>query len=82
VYKANFKPSQVACPFTWNFVYLTDEVRNKIKQSKMPRLAPEEVKPAFEEVAHKAALEKGMRAQLNLSNGSTLGFMQMNRTGQ
>lgn len=31
IYKANFKPSQVACPFTFNFVYLSDEVKEKIQ---------------------------------------------------
>lgn len=61
VYKANFKPSQLACPQTFNFVYITDEVREKINKAKMPRLAAEDAKPTFD-VPHKAALEKGMRA--------------------
>ena len=36
VYKGNFKPSQVACPITFNYVYLTDEIRAKITAEKKP----------------------------------------------
>ena len=39
VYKSNFKPSMVACPKTWNFIYLTDEVKKKIKAEKLPLLS-------------------------------------------
>lgn len=38
VYKANFKPSQVSCPHTYKYVYLTDEVREKIDSEKKPNL--------------------------------------------
>ena len=38
VYKSNFKPSQVACPHTCNFVYLTDQVKSAISKQKKPRL--------------------------------------------
>ena len=46
VYKGNYSPSYVACPITYNFVKLTDEVRAKISAEKKPRLSDE--KPAFE----------------------------------
>lgn len=36
VYKGNYKPSQVACPVTFNYVYLTPEIRAKIDSSKKP----------------------------------------------
>lgn len=48
MYKANFKPSFVACPITWNFVELTDDVKNKIASETKPRLAPDNVGSAFE----------------------------------
>ena len=38
VYKANFKPSQVACPYTSNYVYLTDAVKQMITDEKKPHL--------------------------------------------
>ena len=38
VYKANFKPSQVACPFTSNYVYLTEHVKKAISAKKKPKL--------------------------------------------
>jgi arginine-tRNA-protein transferase len=38
VYKGSFKPSQVLCPHTCNYVYLTDEVREKINKEKFPKL--------------------------------------------
>ena len=38
VYKGNYKPSQVACPVTFNYVYLTPEIRAKIDSSKRPQL--------------------------------------------
>ena len=42
VYKAGYKPSMVTCPFTYNFVYLTEEVKEKIAAEKKPRLVSEE----------------------------------------
>jgi hypothetical protein len=48
----------------------------------MARLSAEGAKCAFDEVTHKVALEKGMRALLHFSDGKILGFMQMNRNGQ
>ena len=38
VYKANFKPSQLACPKTHNYVYITDEVKKLIDENKEPQL--------------------------------------------
>ena len=38
VYKGNYKPSQVLCPVTYNYVYLTEEVKEKIAKEVMPKL--------------------------------------------
>ncbi|CDW88491.1 arginyl-trna--protein transferase 1 [Stylonychia lemnae] len=38
VYKANYKPSQVLCPLTQNYVYLTDEIKSRITAQKLPLL--------------------------------------------
>ena len=38
VYKGTFKPSQVSCPHTHKFVYLSDEVRALIDNQKKPKL--------------------------------------------
>lgn len=38
VYKANFRPAQVSCPHTHNYVYLTDEVKFMINSEKRPKL--------------------------------------------
>eukprot|EP00347_Sterkiella_histriomuscorum_P012879 403366869 len=38
VYKASYKPSQVVCPVTYNYVYLTEEVKEKIAKQKKPLL--------------------------------------------
>ncbi len=32
VYKATYKPSQVLCPVTHNYVYLTEEVKKMIEK--------------------------------------------------
>jgi len=52
VYKGNFKPSQVACPHTSNFVYLTDAVRQMIDIEKKPKLF-EQVKALVESESYK-----------------------------
>ena len=80
VYKANFKPCQVACPVTWNFVYLTDEVKQKIRESKLPKLSDQP--QAFEEADKKTLMEKGMRTVLKLDSGQELTFMTLNKAGQ
>ena len=49
VYKASFKPSQVLCPFTYNYVYLTDEVRDLISKEIKPLLCIE--KPIIKEMS-------------------------------
>ena len=66
VYKANFKPAQVACPKTWNFVYLTDEVKKKISSEKFPQLSD---KPPMFEVEKRVALEKGLRSEIKMKTG-------------
>ena len=68
VYKANFKPCQLACPHTWKFVPLTDEVKQKIASERMPRLSEVDQLPVYS-VDKKIALEKGLRAELQLSDG-------------
>lgn len=41
VYKANYRPSQVLCPVTYNYAYLTEEVKQKIDKEVMPQLSEE-----------------------------------------
>ena len=79
VYKANFKPAMVACPKTWNFVLLTEEVKKKINDAKWPQLSDQP--PAYE-VDKRVALEKGLRSELKLATGQTLNFMNLNPAGQ
>ena len=50
IYKASYKPSQVLCPHTFNYVYLTDEVKEKISKSKFPKLC--EDKPLIKELSY------------------------------
>ncbi len=38
VYKATYKPSQVLCPVTYNYVYLIDEVKDRISKEILPKL--------------------------------------------
>lgn len=38
VYKSNFKPSQVACPHTFQYVYLDTAAKERIKSEKKPIL--------------------------------------------
>lgn len=38
VYKASYKPSQVLCPHTYNWVYLTEEVKERITKTKWAKL--------------------------------------------
>ena len=44
VYKASYKPSQVLCPVTYNYVELTEEVKEKISMAKMPKLCMDKLK--------------------------------------
>jgi hypothetical protein len=44
VYKASYKPSQVLCPVTYNYVELTEEVKEKISKAKMPKLCMDKPK--------------------------------------
>ena len=69
----------MACPKTWNFVPLTEEVKKKIDDAKFPQLSDEP--PAYE-VDRKVAMEKGMRSELKLEDGRTLNFMILNTAGQ
>ena len=66
MYKANYKPSQVACPHTWNYVDLTEEVKAKISKEKWPKLSD---KPPVYTVDKREALEKGLRSRLDLESG-------------
>ena len=51
----------MACPHTWNFVELTQEVKDKIAAEKRPKLSDKELAYPHDS---RAAKEKGMRAQL------------------
>ena len=70
VYKGNFKPSYVACPYTWSYVELTDQVRKKISKEKKPKLSDKE--PIYT-VDKKMAMEKGLKTVLKLEDGNELG---------
>ena len=48
VYKAAYKPSKVLCPHTYNYVYLTDEVKKQIEENVMPLLCTD--KPKIKEL--------------------------------
>ena len=48
VYKAAFRPSEVACPHTWNYVELTEEVKQKISREKMPQFSDKIVYPTLD----------------------------------
>jgi len=41
VYKANYKPSQLLCPVTSNFVYITEEIKKQIDSEVKPKLSAE-----------------------------------------
>ena len=41
MYKGNFKPAQVSCPITHNYVTFTEDVRKKISEEKKPNLFKE-----------------------------------------
>jgi hypothetical protein len=49
-------------------VPLTEEVKTKIASEKLPRLSEATEEPVYT-VDKKAALEKGLRAELRLSDG-------------
>jgi len=70
----------VACPHNWLFVELTQEVKDKIKAERRPQLA-EVMNPEFPQVTWKVALEKGMRAELEMQNGDKLNLMSLNKAG-
>jgi len=79
VYKANFKPSEVACPHTWHYVPLTQEVKDKFEKEKKPKLSDRE-DPAYSITAREAK-EKGLRAVLKFEDGRELNIMQLNKAG-
>jgi len=82
VYKANYKPSMVACPHTYTFVYLTEEVKNKISSEKMPRLTPDAAPSSYPLLDKMAAKEKGMRTTLKTEDGNQLTIYTLNKYGQ
>jgi len=82
VYKANYKPSMVACPHTYTFVYLTEEVKNKISSEKMPRLTPDDAPSSYPLLDKMAAKEKGMRTTLKTEDGNQLTIYTLNKYGQ
>ena len=60
---------------------LTEEVKQRIASEKMPRLSDAGDEPAYT-VDKKAALEKGLRAELRLESGEVLAITQLNPRGQ
>ena len=82
VYKATYKPSQLLCPITSNFVTLTEELKQKIASEKMPRLAPEDAQPGYPVPAKRVSKEKGMRSVIKMDNGNELSFFSINKAGQ
>ena len=59
VYKAHFRPSQVACPQTYTYVPLTEQVKKLIDSEKMPRLVPKDAPDAFPRPTIEVAKEGG-----------------------
>jgi len=47
VYKGSYRPSQVLCPHTYNWVYLTEEVKERITKTKWAKLSDDKpiIKP-------------------------------------
>ena len=82
VYKANYKPSMVACPHTYSFVYLTEEIKKKISSEKMPRLTPNDAPSSYPLLGKMIAKEKGMRTTLNAEDGTQLTIYTLNKHGQ
>ena len=74
----------MACPHTWHYVELTEEVKQKISAEKMPRLAADDIEPAMAyPVPDKlVAKEKGLRTVIEMSNGQQLSIFNLNKAGQ
>ena len=75
IYKGAYKPSQIACPKTWKYVYLTEEIKEKVKGQGCLQLATEESESTegdFPYVDPKKAKELGMRSELQLEDGGSL----------
>ena len=81
VYKANFRPSMVTCPYTFNYVYLTEEVKQKIDAEKKPRLVPDETPISYPTLTKNQAKEKGLRTTIKMENGNELSIYNMNKAG-
>lgn len=62
VYKGTFYPSQVACPHTFEFVYLDDKVRKQITDEIKPHLSENKKTEEELEAIKKDLLSKGLRA--------------------
>lgn len=65
MYKSNFKPSEVACPFTTKFIKLSDEIKKKISSHKKPRFYEEEKDSKEQEYFTPLSLEKANKEVLN-----------------
>ena len=71
VYKANYKPAQVACPHASKFVYLTEEVRTMISSEKKPKLF-ETVMKAYQEKKDEEGGEQAQNAENKDVNKSSV----------
>jgi len=72
----------VACPFTYSYVYLTEEARQKIAAEKKPRLTEDDAPVSYPVPTKKQAKEKGLRSVIKMENGNELTFYTLNKAGQ
>ena len=78
VYKANFRPSQVACPHTYTYVPLTDQVKKMIDSEKKPRLVPQNAPNSFPIPSIEQAKVGGEKVVLHFENGNKLEYDVLN----
>lgn len=72
----------VTCPHTYTYVYLTEEVKQKIAAEKKPRLAADDVPVSYPVPSKREAKEKGLRSVIKMDNGSELTIYTLNKAGQ
>jgi hypothetical protein len=72
----------VACPHTYTFVHLTEEVKAKIAGEKMPRLTAVGAPSSYPVLDQLDAKEKGMRTSLHMEDGEKLTIYTLNKHGQ
>ena len=72
----------VSCPQTYNFVHLSEEVKQKIDSAKKPRLVADDAPMGYPVPEKRVAKEKGLRSVIKMEDGSELNFYTLNPTGQ